>query len=173
MIAQIAMRPISPSIGIAGVVVIAVATGVVAIPEPAQMGSAEAAAPVTEAAAHVAAAEAAAMASTSTTASTRQSVGGTQVLFCQLTLFPADYIAVNAGGAQRGVPEPPLHKVRGHALEGCYPCRNPFGIAEVLIRDEIGGQDEGSSISMTSGNPLSLRPSRPTVRSAMTRSATV
>jgi hypothetical protein len=59
------------------------------------MGSAEAAAPVTEAtahvaaaeaaahvaateAAHVAAAEAAAMASTSTTASTRQSFGGTQ-----------------------------------------------------------------------------------------------
>jgi hypothetical protein len=60
------------------------------------MGSAEAAAPVTEATAHVAAteatahvaateatahvaaAEAAAMASTSTTASTRQSVGGTQ-----------------------------------------------------------------------------------------------
>src|ERR1700704_3993592 len=78
MIAQIAMRRISPSIGIAGVVVIAVATAVVAIPEPAQMGSAEAAAHVTEATAHVAAAEAAAMASTSTTASTRQSVGGTQ-----------------------------------------------------------------------------------------------
>src|SRR3981081_4055696 len=87
MIAQIAMRRISPSIGIAGVVVIAVATAVVAIPEPAQMGSAEAAAPVTEATAHVAAteatahvaaAEAAAMASPSTTASTRQSVGGTQ-----------------------------------------------------------------------------------------------
>src|SRR3979490_611263 len=87
MIAQIAMRRISPSIGIAGVVVIPVAPAVVAIPEPAQMGSAEAAAPVTEATAHVAAteatahvaaAEAAAMASTSTTASTRQSVGGTQ-----------------------------------------------------------------------------------------------
>jgi hypothetical protein len=86
MIAQIAMRRISPSLGIAPVVVIAVATAVAAIIgaivtetsmslvsalEPAHVAAAEAAA-------HVAAAEAAAMASTAPTASTRQRVGGTQ-----------------------------------------------------------------------------------------------